>query len=405
MKTDRKWTNVGLLSFAAMLAMSLWFSGSAVIPQLTAEWKLTAVQQSWITNSVQLGFVTGAILSALLNLGDRISTRALFAASAFGAAIFNAAIALLKPTVNVALVFRFLTGMMIAGVYPPAMKLIATWCKEDRGRGIGILVGALTLGKSLPHLLNAISGGDTGMPPWDTVLLTLSGMALIAGVISALFIRAGPHLGQSAPFDWQFAWRALKHKPTRLANYGYLGHMWELYAMWTWVPILLLASFRESQGSTQFARFAGFAAIASGAAGCVIAGVLADRMGRTKVASVSLFVSGGCCLLAGLFFDKPIALTILCIVWGFAVVADSAQFSAAVTELTDSRYVGTALTLQTALGFLLTLISIALIPLLVATLGWNKVFWILAAGPLFGIVNMLRLRKSPEAVLMASGNR
>ena len=399
-----KWPNVFLISICAMFVMSLWFSGSAVVPQLTLEWKLTAAQQSWITNTVQIGFVAGAITSALLNLGDRVSNRALFAASALGAALFNAAIPFLQPSLGIVFVLRFLTGMMIAGVYPPGMKLIATWCKEDRGLGIGLLVGALTLGKSLPHLLNAIVGAN-GMPPWETVLYTLSVFALVASLVSGIFIKAGPHLTQNAPFDWQFAARALKHQPTRLANFGYLGHMWELYAMWTWVPIFLLASFQASGQNAQIARFAGFASLAAGGIGCVVAGALADQLGRTRIASLSLIISGACCLLAGFFFHNPFLLTILCIIWGFAVVADSAQFSAAVTELTDSRYVGTALTLQTALGFLLTLISIALIPILVASLGWTKVFWILAAGPVFGIISMMRLRKLPEAERMASGHR
>jgi MFS family permease len=400
----RKWRNILLLAVAAMMAMSLWFSGSAVVPQLTAQWNLSGSQQSWITNSVQIGFVVGALISAILNLGDRIKNQWLFSFSALAGACFNAAIPIFKPSWDFVLLFRFLTGMMIAGVYPPGMKLMATWCKEDRGLGIGILVGAIAFGKSLPHLLNAVSGAN-GMPPWQTVMLATSVIALIAALIAVLFLQSGPHLSQSAPFDWSFAIHALKQKASRLANYGYLGHMWELYAMWTWAPIFLLTSFQLAGQSTQAARFAGFATIAAGGFGCILAGAMADKIGRTTVTILSLVVSGACCLTVGFFFKNPTVLTILCIVWGFSVVADSAQFSAAVSELTDPRYVGTALTMQTSLGFLLTLISIGLVPVLVAWIGWQKVFLLLALGPVFGIVNMLRLRKMPEATQMASGNK
>jgi len=401
-----KWRNLVLLMMAEILIFGLWFSASAILPQLTEEWHLTGGDQSWMTMSVQVGFVAGALLSALLNLPDRIPANRLIAVSALIGAVANAGIAFLNHAPALALLLRFATGMGLAGTYPPGMKLAATWCKRDRGLGIGLLVGGIVLGKSIPHLLNALPflSGD-GMPPWRTILVVSSALAGLGAVVVGIGVYAGPFLTGVAPFNWRFAGKVLTHRPTRLANFGYLGHMWELYGMWTWVPIFLIFSYGEAGWSTLSARLAGFAAVAAGAFGSLAAGILADRLGRSRVTVVSLILSGSCTLCAGVFFSNPALLTALCLLWGFTVVADSAQFSAAVSELTDPRYVGTALTVQTTLGFLLTLVSIRIIPPLADIIGWEWVFVVLAPGPLFGIWSMLRLRQLPEAVRMASGNR
>jgi len=396
-----RWWALALLSVAELLGMSLWFSASAVVPALKTEWHLDDSTAGWLTIAVQLGFVAGTLVSAFLNLPDIIKTRRLFAISIFAGALTNAAFGLYAGGPSSGIGLRFLTGVFLAGVYPPGMKIMATWFRAQRGMALGVLVGALTLGKASPYLVNAF-----GSSSWRNNVLLVSVLASLGGVIAVLFISDGPFALPAARFDWKQAFKLLGNRGVRLANLGYLGHMWELYGMWTWVPVMIRASVKLHGDSATLAEVGSFLVIGSGGLGCVIAGLVADRVGRTIVTSWAMAISGTCCLIVGfLYGGDPLMLLIVAVIWGGSVVADSAQFSTCVTELGDPRYVGTALTIQMCMGFLLTTISIELIPQVLKLVGWRYAFVILAPGPLFGVLAMLRLRSLPEAVRIAQGRR
>jgi MFS family permease len=396
-----RWSVLVLLSVAELFGMSLWFSASAVAPLLRVEWALTDSAATWLTLSVQMGFVAGTLASAVLNLPDVWAPRQLVIATGLVGALANAALALFARGPASALTLRFLTGFALAGVYPPGMKLLATWFRARRGLALGVLVGALTLGKGFPYLVNAVFGSA-----WRTSLLATSGLAVVGAGLVAAFVREGPFAPPPARFDLSQVGKVLGNRGVRLATFGYFGHMWELYAMWTWIPVMLRASLALRGVRPAAAEEAAFLVIGCGAVGCVVAGLAADRAGRTLVTSVAMALSGTCCVVIGFCYGgPPAALLGVAAVWGATVVADSAQFSAAVTELGDPVYMGTALTLQTSLGFLLTTLSIDLIPVFLPALSWKWVFVLLAPGPFLGVAAMLRLRALPEAARIARGRR
>jgi len=321
--------------------------------------------------------------------------------SAVAGAALNGALALWVESLTPALVLRFATGLCMAGAYPPAMKILATWFRRGRGLALGTLIGALTLGKATPYLINGIGSAN-----WRYNVTFVSLLAVIGGLLVLIFVSDGPFTLPAARFDWKQVGRVFHNRGVRLANLGYLGHMWELYAMWTWIPFMIRASLAVRKSDPGFAEVGSFLVIGCGAVGCVVAGLIADRIGRTVVTSAAMAISGSCCLAIGFLFGaNPVALLIVAAIWGASVVADSAQFSACVTELGDPQYLGTALTIQTCLGFLLTTVSIELIPHVEKIVGWRYAFAILAPGPLFGVIAMLRLRGLPEAEKIAQGKK
>jgi MFS family permease len=381
-----------LICAVAVLAMGLWFSASSVVPQLSDEWHLSDAGATWLTTAVQLGFVAGALASAVLNLPDRVSTTRLIGGAALAGAAANEAVALFAHGLALAIPLRFLTGVALAGVYPPGIKLMATWFRAGRGFAVGALVGALALGSGTPHLVNAAPSLD-----WQAVLSVASVLAVAGAGLAVSALHEGPYATAAAPFHPGYVRRLFGDRAQRLVCFGYFGHMWELYAMWTWVPAYAAASFAaagDGDPSRTSVELAAFATVGvAGLAGCILGGLVADVRGRAAVTIGSMAVSGTCCVAAAALYGlAPAVVVVLMLVWGTAVVADSAQFSTALTEVADPDYVGTAVTAQTAIGFAITVVSIRLLPTVRDAVGWRYAFLFLAVGPALGIVAMARVR-------------
>lgn len=382
--------SLSLLFVAEIAALSLWFLSAAILADLLQEVTVSAARQAALSSAVQAGFVVGALASAVLGLPDRFDPRKLFAISAVLAGGVNLVLIVSEPGGNVAILARFLTGACLAGVYPVGMKIAVSWGKADRGFLVGALVGALTLGSALPHLFVYVGGAD-----WRAIVVIASAASIVAGVL-CLGAGLGPHHVKASRFNPGVVREAWRNKSVRLAYVGYLGHMWELYAMWAWIGAIALASYGLAglENAQSFATLTAFLAIAAGAPVCVIAGRLADRFGKAEVALISMVVSGSCAVLAAATFGGPVWLSFMIfIVWGVSVIPDSALFSALVADAAPPEQTGSLMTLQTALGFALTFATVQLTPVAAGLLGWPVVLVLLAIGPVVGIVAMDRLRR------------
>jgi MFS family permease len=386
-----RWRMLALLAAAELFGMSLWFAAAAVGGQLATRLSVSPQQAVWLTPMVQLGFVFGTAAAALLNLADVLPSKWYFTVAAIAGAAFNAAI-LGTNSFAITLVLRFFTGFALAGVYPPAMKMASTWFKARRGLAIGTVVGALTVGKASPYLVHALPNAGIA-----SVILAASGFAVLAALLVGLFYEDGPYPFPPRPFSWGLVHSVVSGKEWRLATGGYLGHMFELYSFWTWIPLFITESL-VAEGMARDAHTASlsslvaFTTIAIGGVGCIWGGLVADAKGRERLVIISLVLSGTCALLMPLVFGQTLwLLTPLAFGWGFFVIADSAQFSALVTEAVPAHAVGTALTIQTSAGFLLTSVCTLLVYPIVDVVGWKWLFPVLALGPVFGIAMIRRL--------------
>ena len=378
-----------VLAIALVFAMSTWFSTAAVLGQLRTEWSLSPTAGSWLTIMVQLGFVAGAGILSVTNLADRIAPRRLLLIGTIGAAGANTAV-VVADAYGPAIVARFVTGAFLAAVYPPSLKAMSGWYRTGRGLALGVMIGALTIGSALPHLINALGGFA-----WKPTLLIASLLTLVGGLIADRFGADGPYAVRNSAFDPGQIRAIFTNRRFLLASAGYFGHMWELYAMWAWIA----AFYADAFSSPRLASLSAFAVIAIGAAGSMYAGVVSDRFTRTEAAARALRWSASLALVTGFLIDAPVPIVLGAgLVWGFWVVADSAQFSTIVTEVANAAYVGTALTLQLALGFTLTVFTIFAVPLIRDAHGWGWAFLVLAPGPILGAWAMRTLQAMPPLV-------
>ncbi len=391
MRDPSKSVSITLLLVAIMAGMSPWFTSAAVLPDMVREAAIPPVRQALLSTGVQAGFVVGALAVSISGLADRFDPRHVFVVSALAVALVNASLLASPLGGDVAIAARFATGALLAGVYPVGMKIAVGWGTHDRGLLVGLLVGALTLGSGVPHLAAFL--GDTD---WR---LAVTAVSLVAGLggLMVLFCGLGPHHAVSPGFEPGAVVLAWTNRRIRAAYLGYLGHMWELYAMWAWVGAAVAVSYAAALGEASalsLGKLTAFLAIGLGGLTCAAGGAVADRIGKAEVTIIAMAASGSAAVLTALTFGGPVWVTfVLAVVWGIAVIPDSAQFSALVADNAPPHLAGSLLTFQTALGFALTIFTVQVTPVVAGAFGWPTVLALMALGPAVGIIAMLPLRR------------
>ncbi|MCS4502686.1 MFS transporter [Arhodomonas aquaeolei] len=367
---------------AQLLATSMWFAPNAVMPALQAHWDVPG-GVGWVTAAVQLGFIAGTLVNALLAVADRFHPGRVFLVAALAGASANAAVIPLADQAVAVVVARFVVGVCLAGIYPVGMKIAAGWYREGLGRALGFLVGALVLGTASGHLLRSVLPGAL----WPLVIAATSLAGVVAGAVMAL-APEGPHLARSGPVRFGGVFLAFRSPAFRASAFGYFGHMWELYAFWAFAPVWFAAHGSDPRAIPLLA----FGVIAMGALGCAGGGLMARRWGSGRVAWVQLLVSGVCCALSPLIFQAgPTAFVGILLVWGIAVAGDSPQFSTLNAANAPRELVGSALTLVNSVGFAISIVTLGLLDWLQFVLPARYLLTPLVIGPLLGLIAARRL--------------
>ena len=370
-----------VIILAQFAGTSLWFAGNAIVGDLQQLLNLPDSMVGVITGVVQLGFIAGTLIFAVLTIADRYPPALVFLVCAVGGGLMNFTIALFSLPYEGILLLRFLTGFFLAGIYPVGMKIAADWYGKGLGKALGYLVGALVFGTALPHGLKALEFVGS----WQEVLMTVSTFSILGGVLLYSTVGDGPNRKKGAQFEWAAIPKIFQYPKFRSAAFGYFGHMWELYTLWAFIPIIL-AQYNQINTTQLSIPVWSCLLIAVGGLGCIIGGYISLKSGSAKVAFGMLLTSGVCCLLAPWLGDLPlIFLIIFLLIWGFSVVGDSPQFSTLVARNAPPLYVGTALTIVNCIGFALTICSIQLMTFAQSEGSRFWMYWWLLPGPIFGL--------------------